>query len=243
MTSSFHPFRGPVAAIALVLGLFSISRPSAASVAATSSPGPDATAAVDLSGYRRVLHVDRALGDDIKGDGTKAKPLASVMQALEAAGKPDASTRVAILVSQGHYAEPTFVLKSGVDLYGGFAAPGGERDTYRFPSILDGAERQRIAIGADNARLDGFRLVNGRVRGKGAALLCDGTSPTIANCVFTQNRTLVPLPWDPPLLHETAHDGGAIMCLNGAAPRIEHNLFYGNSTECGRGAALSLIHI
>lgn len=236
MAFSLSPFCGPFAAVALVIGQLSMAPVLAAP---DSLSGPHATAAVDLSGYRRVLHVDRAMGDDIKGDGTKARPLASVVQALETAGKPDVSSRVAILVSQGHYAEPTFALKSGVDLYGGFAAPGGERDVYRHASILDGLGQHRIALGADNARLDGFRLINGRVRGKGAALLCDGTSPTIANCVFTQNRTLVPVPWNPPLLHETAHDGGAIMCLNGAAPRIENNLFYGNSTECGRGAALA----
>ena len=33
--------------------------------------------------------------------------------------------------------------------------------------------------------------------GKGAALHCDGVSPTITNCVFVNNRTLIPDPWDP----------------------------------------------
>jgi hypothetical protein len=88
-------------------------------------------------------------------------------------------------------------------------------------------------------RVDGFHFVRGRVRGKGAAIFCDGVSPTVANCVFTLNRTLVPQPWSPPLLHETAHDGGAIFATNGAAPRIEHCYFYDNTTECGRGAAVA----
>lgn len=201
--------------------------------------GPVSSAAPDLTGYERVLHVDRAQGDDIKGDGSRQKPLASVVRALELARRPTAESRVAVLVSQGRYEQPTFVLKPHVDLYGGFASPGGARDIFRHASILDGLEQGRIAFGSDHARVDGFHFVNGRVRGKGAAILCDGVSPVVANCVFRNNRTLVPVPWSPPLLHETAHDGGAIMCLNGAAPRIENNLFFGNSTECGRGAALA----
>jgi hypothetical protein len=202
-------------------------------------PGPLPTAAVDLSGYGKVLYVDQALGDDIKGVGSVAKPLASISAALEAAGRPTAAGRVAVLVSRGRFQEPTLALKAHVDLFGGFAAPGGGRDVLLHASQWDGAGQQRIAFGADNARVDGFHFVNGSVRGKGAALLCDGTSPTIVNCVFTGNRTLRPVPWHPALLHETAHDGGGIMCLNGAAPRIEHCLFYANTTDCGRGAALA----
>ena len=206
---------------------------------AAAAPGPLATSPVELSRYRLVLQVDASRGDDIKGDGSFAKPVASIPRALELAGRPDVASPVAVLVSQGRYAQATFSLKPHVDLYGGFAVPGGARDIYRHASILDGGEQFRIAIGADHARVDGFHFRNGRVRGKGAALFCDGTSPTVTNCVFTNNRTLIPVPWNPPLLHETAHDGGAVMCLNGAAPRIEHNMFYDNSTECGRGAALA----
>jgi hypothetical protein len=113
------------------------------------------------------------------------------------------------------------------------------RDIYRNATGLDGGETQRIAFGADDASIDGFHFVRGRVRGKGAALFCDGVSPTIVNCVFTQNRTQVPQPWNPPQLHETAHDGGAIFCTNGAAPRIQNCYFYDNTTECGRGAAIA----
>jgi hypothetical protein len=220
-----------VAVVAAALGL--------AGGACAAVPGPEPTASVDLSAYRTVLYVDQARGDDVKGNGSRSKPLASVVQALEMAGRPTADARAAILVSAGRYRQPTFALKPHVDLFGGFATPGGARDIYRHAALLDGGEQFRIALGADHTRIDGFHFVNGRVRGKGAALLCDGTSPTVVNCVFSNNRTLVPSPWNPPLLHERAHDGGAVMCLNGAAPRIEHNIFYGNSTECGRGAALA----
>lgn len=216
----------------LALSLGGILSPAAAHGPA--SPPPP------RSQYRALLHVDAAGGDDIKGDGSAARPFASLPAALEAAGRPAAGERVAVLVSRGRYRQPTFALKPRVDLYGGFAGPGGDRDVFRYPTILDGEERQRILIGADDARLDGFHLVGGRVRGKGAAVLCDGVSPTLANNVLAGNRTLVPSPWEPPLLHETANDGGAVMCLNGAAPLIEDNLFVGNSTECGRGAALAM---
>jgi hypothetical protein len=221
--------------------------------------GPQ-SAAVDLTRYSEVRYVDAQRGDDVAGDGSHEKPWASLPLALENVGTPPPSARVAVLVAAGRYVQPTFVLKARVDLFGGFESPhqapamlettdaSGRnkreerralRDVYTHPTILDGVELHRIAIGADDARIDGFHFVRGRVRGKGAALFCDGVSPTIANCVFTRNRTLVPQPWNPPQLHETAHDGGAIFCTNAAAPRIEHCFFYDNSTECGRGAAIA----
>ena len=200
--------------------------------------GPQSSA-VDVARYANIRYVDARRGDDVKGDGSREKPWASLPHALENIGTPPAGQRAAILISAGRYAQPTFALKPSVDLFGGFAGVGDQRDLYAHPTILDGGEQHRIAIGANDARVDGFHFVRGRVRGKGAALFCDGTSPTIANCVFTQNRTLIPQPWNPPLLHETAHDGGAIFVTNGAAARIEHCYFYDNTTECGRGAAIA----
>ena len=200
--------------------------------------GPQSPA-VDLSRYAVVRYVDAVRGDNVSGDGSREKPWASLPHALEHVAAPTVTERAALLISAGRYVQPTFVLKSRVDLYGGFAQPGGARDVYRHATILDGTETHRIAFGADNVRVDGVHFTRGRVRGKGAALFCDGVSPTIANCVFTLNRTLRPQPWAPVQLHETAHDGGAIFCTNGAAPRIEHCYFFDNSTECGRGGALA----
>ena len=207
--------------------------------AAPPTPGP-VTTAFAPENYARVLHVDPATGTDITGDGSIDNPVASIVAALEEAGAPNPDQRVAILVSQGVYTQPTFVLKPHVDLYGGFSRPGGERDLAAYRTVLDGQFARRIAFGADHARIDGFHFIRGRVRGKGAALLCDGTSPTVSNCVFQDNRTLIPENWEPLLIHETAHDGGAVMILNGARPVIEHNLFYLNATECGRGGALAV---
>lgn len=207
------------------------------------SAGP-ASEKIDTAPYAKVLHVDQRTGDDFAGDGSAEKPYATLAHAFGQAGRPPAApTRIAILVSAGRYRQPTLLLKSRIDLYGGFPGFGKSgaimRDVFAHPTVLETDAGQRIALGADDTRLDGFHLVNARVRGKGAALLCDGASPTIANCIFRDNRTLIPRPWNPPQLHETANDGGAIMCLNAAAPRIENCLFIDNATECGRGGAIA----
>lgn len=197
---------------------------------------------VDLSAYGRVLHIDGRHGDDVAGDGSAGRPWASLPHALEQAGNPAPGARVALLVAAGRYAQPTLLLKPRVDLFGGFAAGSGfrgPRDVQVHASELDGAEARRIAHAADDQRLDGFHLIRGRVRGKGAALHCDGVSPVVANCTFAGNRTLIPQPWAPAQLHETAHDGGAVFVTNGAAPRFEHCHFRDNATECGRGGALA----
>lgn len=227
--------RGIVVGFVLVVGSMC---GSVAVGAAPSSVGPRSPS-VDRSQYAIVRYVDSARGDDAGGDGSLEKPWRTLPHALENVGIVAAGRRAALLVSAGRYLQPTLLLKSRVDLFGGFAKAGGPRDVFLHPTVLDGAEGQRIAWGADDARVDGVHFVRGRVRGKGAALFCDGTSPTLVNCVFRQNRTLQPEPWRPAALHETAHDGGAIFATNGAAPRIEHCYFYDNSTECGRGAALA----
>lgn len=203
--------------------------------------GPQSPA-VDLSRYAEVRYVDVASGSDLTGDGSRAKPWASLPHALEQANPGPANSperRTAVLMSRGRYLQPTFALKARVDLYGGFASPGGARDVFAHATVLDGGEAQRIALGADQVRVDGLHFVHGRVRGKGAAIFCDGTSPVIANCVFAENRTLAPRPWLPEQLHETAHDGGAVYAANGSSLRVEHCLFVDNTTECGRGGAVA----
>jgi len=228
---------------AILPALLALGTVLATSVSAALPPsvGPQSPA-VDLSPYASVRCVDARQGDDVAGDGSREKPWASLPHALENIGTPAPGTRFALLVAAGRYAQPTLALKPRVDLYGGFAPGahfGGPRDVQAHATLLDGGEAHRIAFGADDVRVDGFHFVRGRVRGKGAALFCDGVSPVIANCTFAHNRTLIPQPWQPPQLHETAHDGGAVFATNGAAPRLEHCLFFDNSTECGRGAALA----
>ena len=196
---------------------------------------------VPLAEYRAIRYVS-AGGSDRGGDGSKSKPWQTISHALAQVGSPAATARVAVLVAAGTYHEPTIELKANVDLFGGHEAATWTRDISRFRSVLDGEERHRLAIGADHARLDGFVLKRGRVRGKGGALLCDGASPTISNNIFLENSTEAPDPWKPAVMHETANDGGAIAAINGAAPAIEHNLFARNHTENGRGGAIACDH-
>jgi hypothetical protein len=223
------------AAVAALCFLQSLASPAAAGTA-----GPR-NQAVPLSEYQTVRYVSAA-GSDRSGDGTKAKPWATLPHALSQAGAAGPSARVAVLVATGVYRGQTIQLKPFVDLFGGYDPAGWVRDPSRFPSVLDGENQRRIAFGADHARLDGFTLRRGRVRGKGGAILCDGTSPVISNNTFLENRTSAPEPWNPPILHETANDGGAIAVLNGAAPAIESNVFARNRTENGRGGAIACDH-
>lgn len=189
-------------------------------------------------GYAAVWHVSPR-GSDQRGDGTEARPWRTIRQALGRCGDAAAGRRYAVKVAAGEYREGTIALRPYVELYGGFDPATWRRDISAQATVLDGEEKVRVLVGADEAVLDGFHVRGGRVRGAGGALLCEGSSPVIRNNVFTGNGTLAPEPWNPKQLHETANDGGAIACLAAARPLIEANLFAGNRTEVGRGAAVA----
>ncbi|MGH7551143.1 MAG: right-handed parallel beta-helix repeat-containing protein [Gemmatimonadota bacterium] len=196
------------------------------------------TVEMEESAYAEILHVSVETGSDEAGDGSAESPWKTIGHALlQIEGSP--ARRVALRVAAGIYAEPTLALEEKVDLYGGFEPSGWVRDIAAHATILDGEGAHRIALGADDARVDGFILRNGTVQGKGGALLLEGVSPTVSNNVFLENATLAPDPWDPPIWHETANDGGAIACLNGCSAVIENNLFIRNRTEIGRGAGFA----
>ncbi len=192
---------------------------------------------VDFSAYQKVYYVSP--GVRAEGDGSREQPWRSLTRALESIDKASASSRCAVLVAAGTAVENTIRMKEYVDLFGGYDPTSWNRDPVRFQTVLSGQKSGRILIGVDHAVLDGFVVKGGRVRGKGAGILCDGSSPVIRNNLFVDNATLAPLGWAPKNLHEVANDGGAIYAANGAAPIIEHNLFVRNSTESGRGAAIA----
>ena len=87
---------------------------------------------VNLTGYATVAYVDARQGNDLTGNGSRAKPWASLPRALESVA-PAAGSRAALLFSAGRYTQPTFALKPRVDLYGGFASPGGARPAPHHP--------------------------------------------------------------------------------------------------------------
>jgi len=194
---------------------------------------------LDKKSYQSLLYVSNLKGMDKEGAGSKAKPYQSITYALSQVHDASSSKHWAILVSEGYYAENKISMRSHVDLFGGYSQEDWERDVSRHITEINGEFKDRIIIGADSARLDGFKIVDGQIRGRGAGILCDGVSPIISNNIFQRNMTLGPDPWSPKYWHKTANDGGAVYCVNEAAPIIKNNLFVGNRTENGRGAAIA----
>jgi hypothetical protein len=190
--------------------------------------------------YSKIYYVADNVGSDENGDGSIQKPWASINYALSQLLNASAENRIALLISEGDYSKSTIQMKEYVDLYGGFSETDWKRDVDKNVTVLSGDGERRIIIAADNSRLDGFMLIRGVIREKGAAIYGDGVSPMITNNTFYGNKTLKPEPWKPKFIHETANDGGAIYFKNSASPLIKNNLFVNNQTENGRGAAIAL---
>ncbi len=195
------------------------------------------TEQVDAKVYARVLHVAPSGSD--QGDGSQAKPLASAAQAVANVKDATAENRCAILVAAGEYNDDTIQMKPYVDLFGGFDAKSWQRDITANRSILDGAGQRRVAVGADNARIDGFVICNGKVRGHGAGILCEHASPTISNNTFIRNATQEPEGAQTKLYHQHGNDGGAIACMTGSNATVTNNILAGNTTEVGCGAGIA----
>lgn len=212
----------------------------AAAASAAAAQGPE-SAPVDLTAYNKVVYVSAADGSDAQGNGTRGAPYGSVRKALAALGK--SGKKAAVLVAEGSYAqEGALQMLPNVDLYGGFDGADWSRDVWANRTTLDAGGKNRVVVAADKARLDGFEIRGGVVRGNGGGLLIAGASPVIANNIFVGNKTLGPENWKPKYWHETANDGGALYCGTENAPVITHNLFVGNKTENGRGAGIAFDH-
>jgi hypothetical protein len=186
--------------------------------------GPQ-TEQVDENAYAKVVRVEAG---------------GSIQDALKGITDASESKRYAIFVPAGEYKGGTIEMKPFVDLFGGFDAKASKRDIEANRTILDGEGQRRVLVGANNARLDGFVIRNGKVRGDGAGILCDHVSPTIANNTFLNNATLEPQGRDPKMIHQRGHDGAAIACMNGASPTIANNVMAGNTTEIGGGAGVAV---
>ncbi|MBN2180621.1 MAG: S8 family serine peptidase [Sedimentisphaerales bacterium] len=77
--------------------------------------------------------------------------------------------------------------------------------------------------------INGFTLMNGYVGGRGGAISCDQSSPTITNCIFQANKA--------------GKYGGAIYNFNNSSPTITYCTFYQNSaginqSESGNGGGI-----
>jgi hypothetical protein len=132
-----------------------------------------------------------------------------------------------------------FQLKSGVNLYGGFANGArtlADRDWSAHRTILSGDVGVRgldadnshhVVVGADRAALDGFFITQGRAdqtgggpEGTGGGMLNSGVSPVVRNCAFSGCY---------------ASSGGG-MSIVSAAPVVEDCSFLSNSNLYAGGA-------
>jgi len=64
----------------------------------------------------------------------------------------------------------------------------------------------------------------------GGAIFCDGSSPTITNCIITDNSAIDPA-------NAGYGDGGGITCYDGASPLIANCIIKSNEAHCGGGVS------
>ncbi len=145
--------------------------------------------------------------------------------------------RDSVMVAAGDYSE-TIQIASSVRIFGGWDATFTTRDAKVTPTRVRGLNSAlRFVNGAgDFAGVDGIEfhdcigsVFDTPAYGRhGAAILCRDSSPTISNCVFT-NNTANP--------YGGFGTGGAIQGIN-AKPTITHCEFRGNEAHVGGAVAL-----
>ncbi len=167
-----------------------------------------------------------------------------------------------VWVARGVYGETRvpdgqLQLRSGVDLYGGFAGTEATRDARDIalnPTTINGAIANggapalRVVNGADDARIDGF-IIRGGQGPAGGGMVNNGASPTIANCIFRDNAAqsygggMFNLGGASPTItncvfdRNTAGIGGAGVASTGASPSFERCTFRDNDTPGNGGGA------
>jgi len=134
----------------------------------------------------------------------------------------------------------SFVMKTGVGLYGGFAGTDettrSQRNWVANKTILSGDigaagdnsdNSYHVVVGANNAVLDGFTIARGNARTNnsggliyGGGMFNDSCSPTVTNCIFSGNL---------------ADDGGGMYNGNSASPAVTNCTFTGNAADYSGG--------
>ncbi|MBW1765820.1 MAG: hypothetical protein JRJ65_02075 [Deltaproteobacteria bacterium] len=144
--------------------------------------------------------------------------------------------------------ETSFMLRMGVEVYGGFKGDEISRD-HRDPvnnetilsGDLGGTNSYHVLVGSDDTLLDGFTITGGRADGsvfnkKGGAMInytigkdTDpfqppiGYSPKVANCVFKDNYAV---------------DGGAVYSFDRGKPQFINCIFENNIAGSSGGAVM-----
>ena len=120
----------------------------------------------------------------------------------------------------------SFVLGSGMHLYGGFDATEitrSERNPAINETILDGDSAFHVVVGSDNSTLDGLTIQNGDAKGGlegnfGGGVFNFYANPTIKGCLFRGNR---------------ADDAGGAIANDFSDPTIVNCVFTSNISRYG----------
>lgn len=177
------------------------------------------------------LYVDGTNGNNSHNGSSWANAFKTLNQALTLAKSGgcylDGNT---IYVSAGTYQpdpSKSFVMKEGVEIYGGFPAGGGnpeDRDWTNNETILQGNGNRVFNNSGQNLTsasvLDGFTITGGTAS-VGGGMYNNNSSPTISNCTFVGNVV--------------SEDGGAIRNLSHASPTIINCKFLDNEAAFGGG--------
>ncbi len=162
---------------------------------------------------------DATMSDSFE-DGTPEHPFDAIQEAIDAAGEG-----MSIFVRPGVYRENIDFLGKSIQLVG---TNPDQADTSSFPRI-EGAMAGPIVSftcgeGSDSA-LIGFVLTRG-VGELAGAIFCDGSSPTIRNCLIVGNRA-------------THASGAAVYCRDSRATIA--NCTIADNLAGGNGAAVKLV--
>jgi hypothetical protein len=222
---------------------------------------------IHLQGFATVWYVKPTASGS--GNGTSwANASASIQTIINAASAGDqiwvaGGTYVAPYTVNGPFTYYSFVLKNGVELYGGFSGNEtliNQRNYQSNETILAGNGNTVVkALGSITRAtiLDGFSIINGTGT-NGVTDLAGGlgmttmSSPTIQHCKFYNNSTINntagggaisinqsnPLIIDCIFYNNTAIKGGAIYANYYNAAEIVNCSFYNNTASSGNGDAI-----
>ncbi len=190
----------------------------------------------------------------------------SVQQGINSAycDASQCKTTCQVWVAEGTYyiyhdkPEDTVRLRPGVHVYGGFAGSEAtleERDYLTHETILNGKDGPdgnhhvyQVVFGQDASRLDGFTVTGGRAVGKlsddgeelkygcGGGMYISDASPTVANCIFTDNQAHDgnSTSWGDGITGE-GHNVGGGMYLNRSYSTVTNCTFADNAAVTGAG--------
>ncbi|MCX7048808.1 MAG: S8 family serine peptidase, partial [Candidatus Sumerlaeota bacterium] len=177
---------------------------------------------VNVASYQQIRYVSVSTGTDTPAAGAPSSPWRSIQYALDQITDASASKKYALFVAKGTYTgtgSTVVWMKEYVDLYGGFQTSDWSRDIAAHVSAIDGESARQGAVGANNARLDGFTVTRGLAKdsSNGGGVYCNSASTMITNCIITGN-----------LASNYPNSGGGGVNCCGGSPSIKNCMITGN---------------